>query len=151
MNHQLFRLDPAMPVSAYKTYQVTAPLSTHFRRATCAEVDCPHYVHGWQTTIDERTELGQEQAHYIRNGARRQYTEDRNQAPGLTVFTFEAGQTCFAGDQHHVPLDRPALYVVRDGDWRGNPTGNIARRRPDEWVDDFAAHQDKLATELEKG
>ena len=36
------------------------------------------------------------------------------------VFTFEAGQQCFT--QHHVP-DRPQFFVVRDGDWRGNPTG----------------------------
>jgi hypothetical protein len=144
-----FRLDPAMPVTAYKTYQVAAPLATHYRTARCEEVDCGQQANGWASPIDESTDLGKQQAWYIRNQSGRRYRENRNLLPGLTVFEFEPGQQCFA--EHHVPLDRPALYVVRDGDWRGNPTGRTARRRPDDWVDDFATHQDKLKTELEKG
>ena len=70
---------------------------------------------------------------------------------GLTEFTFEAGQTCFV--EHRVPLEREPLYVVRDGDWRGNPRGTAPRihTRPDDWVDDFAEHQQRLADRFEQG
>lgn len=143
--------EPKLPVTAYKTYEIAAPRSTHFRAATCAEADCRYHVNGWQTAVDESTDLGKQQAYYIRNQSGRRYSEDRNLTPGLTLFTFEPGQTCFAADRHVVPLDRPALFLVRGGDWRGNPTGELVRRSADDWVDDFATHQDKLATELQKG
>jgi hypothetical protein len=143
------RLDPAMPAGSYKTYQLSAPRSTHFRPATCADVDCEAYLFGWQTTIDESTDLGRRQADYIRHKSARHFIE--NQDGRLTVFTFEPGQTCFA--QHQVRLERPPLFIVRGGDWRGNPRGEQPRyhSRPEFWVEDFADHQAKLAEQLEKG
>ena len=70
---------------------------------------------------------------------------------GLTVFTFEPGQDCFA--QHRVPLERDPLFLVRGGDWRGNPTGLQPYRhhRGEDWVDDFADHQDRIARQIERG
>lgn len=143
-------LQPNMPPGAYKTYRIIAPVSTHYRPGTCAEADCPHYLNGWQSRIDESTELGQRQAHYIRRESGRRFAEHRDDA-GLTVFAFEAGQTCFGG-QHQVRLDRPELYVVQDGDWRGNPTGRV-RRHADarDWIDDFGEHQQTLAAQMERG
>lgn len=147
---QPMRIDPKLPVQAVKTYQILAPAQTHFRAATCAEVDCSNYLHGWASVIDESTELGKAQAHYIRNQSGRRFTEDRNHAPGMTLFVFEAGQTCFA--QHKARLDRPEIFLVRDGDWRGNPTGNRRQHtHADDWVDDFATNQQQLADQLEKG
>lgn len=144
------RIQPRLPVQAVKTYQVLTPVHTHFRAATCAEVDCPQHLHGWQTPIDESTELGQQQAWYIRNQSGRRYTENRDLLPGVTVFAFQAGQRCFA--QHKARLDRPELFLVRDGDWRGNPTGNKRQHtRPEDWVEDFATNQQQLADQLEKG
>lgn len=171
------RAQPVGPAAAYKTYQVTAPLSTHFRPATCAEVDCAAWRHGWRTVVDERTDLGMAQAAYIRaecvsaslpaspaGRARRRYTEHRDEhhlmdgtgltagsVTGLTTFEFAAGQPCFA--KHEVPLERPELYIVRGGDWRGNPRGTPARRHTtaEDWVEDFAEHQDRLRTALERG
>lgn len=145
-----FRIEPRMPAGMLKTYEISAPKSTHFRDATCAEVDCEYQREGWQSVIDESTELGRAQAHYIRNKSGRRFTEDRNHAPGVTVFRFEAGQTCF--NQHEKRLDRPELYIVRGGDHRGNPVGDHRQHASaGDWVDDFANHQDKLATELNKG
>jgi hypothetical protein len=143
-------IQPNMPVTAYKTYRILAPVSSHFRPGTCAEADCPHYLGGWQSIIDESTVQGQEQAHYIRKLSGRSFKERRNEI-GLTVFSFEAGQKCFGG-QHQVRLDRPELYVVQDGDWRGNPTGRV-RRHADaaDWVDDFGEHQQRLADLREEG
>lgn len=132
-----------------KTYGIVAPKATHFRPATCAEVDCPNYTGGWRTTVDESTELGQAQGHYIRNEAGRRYTEVREAS--MTTFTFEAGQTCFR--EHETRLDRPEIYVVRDGDFRGNPRGTAPRvhQDPQAWVDDFGEHQERLADRMGRG
>jgi hypothetical protein len=146
----MFRIDPALPVQAFKTFQISAPRSTHFRKATCAEADCPHYLEGWQSVIDERADLGQKQAYYIRKQSGRRFREERNE--GVTVFSFEPGQTCFASDDHLVRLDKPELYIVRDGDWRGNPTGRHRQHtRPGDWVNDFGEHQLRIAEQHERG
>ncbi|MFE2911243.1 hypothetical protein [Kitasatospora indigofera] len=145
----MIRIEPNMPVGAYKTYRIMSPQSTHFRPATCAEADCEHHLRGWQSTIDETTVLGQQQAHYIRKQSGRGFTEERLSA-SLTRFIFHAGQTCFAGG-HQVRLDRPEHYLVRAGDWRGNPTGQSQTLRAQDWVDDFGEHQQRLADQLERG
>lgn len=143
------RIDPALPVQAFQTYQVLAPAATHWRPATCADVDCAAHLHGWRSVIDESTELGQKQAHYIRRDSGRRFHEHRDEA-GLTVFEFEAGQSCFA--QHQARLDRPEHYLVRGGDWRGNPNGQVRRHASAaDWVDDFQQHQGRLADQIEKG
>lgn len=144
------RLPPALPAQHMKTYGLIAPQSTHFRDATCEEVNCPNLIHGWQTFVDEATDLGQRQAYAIRSLLRMNYTE----APGVaggTVFTFPPGQQCF--EQHRVPLEREPLYVVRDGDWRGNPRGTPVRQhdKPEHWVEDFGEHQDGIARVRERG
>lgn len=142
-----YRITPKLPAQSMKTYQIIAPATTHWRPATCEEVGCLNHRFGWQTVVDESIDLGQRQAHYIRNQSGRRYTEDRD-APGLTTFVFEAGQKCFA--PHQVRLDRPDIFLVKDGDFRGstNPRQHVG---PADWVDDFANHQQKLADEIEKG
>lgn len=134
------RFTPAGPAHAYKTYEIISPVSTHFRPGTCDEAGCLAQRHGWTTTVDESTDLGARQAHYIRSQSGRKFVEERGP---LTVFTFEAGQKCFA--THQIPLDRPELYVVRGGDWRGNPLGDVRHHRADTWTEDFAEHQDRIA------
>lgn len=145
------RIPPALPTHHMQSYQIVAPISTHFRSATCAEADCPPYLNGWRTTVDESTDLGQAQAHYIRRESRRKFVEHRDPA-GLTVFEFEAGQACFAADQHKVRIERPELFFRRGGDWRGNPTGErYQHHRPEFWVEDFAEHQQKIADRIQQG
>jgi len=153
------RLTPGLPAEQMKTYVALTPQATHFRPATCEEAGCPHHANGWKTVVDEATPLGSQQAAYIRSeclddarinrpdwGGRRRYRETRE--GDLTVFTFEAGQECFV--QHRVPLEREAVFLVRGGDWRGNPRGTPTRRhaRPEDWVEDFATHQQRLADRL---
>lgn len=140
------RVQPAGPAQAYRTYQVVAPVSTHFRPATCDEVTCPNQANGWRTIIDESTDLGKQQAHYVRNTSGRRYTETREAA--LTTFTFEAGQLCFR--EHQVRIDRPEIYIVKDGDWRRSQNPRQHANAGD-WVDDFRTHQDQLITRLERG
>lgn len=132
-----------------KTYKVLAPAETHWRPASCAEVACAHHLHGWETRVDETTMLGQSQAYFIRHDTRK-YTE-RHEPGGFTVFVFEAGQRCFT--PHQVRLAVQAHYLVTGGDWRGNPTGTPVRvhARPEDWVEDFAEHQQQLAERLKRG
>lgn len=138
----LFRIQPAMGPESYTTYAIQAPRSTHQRKATCAEIECIHYRHGWLTVVDESSELGARQAGYIRATSGRRF-EEKSEG-GLTHFTFYAGQECFR--EHYVSLDREPQYVVIGGDWRGNPRGEPTRvhRTFDDWANDFGEHQDKL-------
>lgn len=144
----LFRIEPRMGAAAYKTYEIRSPLTTHFRPATCAEVDCPQYLNGWRTRIETLTP---ELLRAARNSGRH-YTVQQI-AQGESYLVFQAGQPCFAAARHQKRMDRPPLYLVRDGDHRGNPRGTKARlhQRPENWVEDFADHQQKLADEIKKG
>lgn len=167
---QPFRVDPALPAGAYKTYAVAAPLSTHFRPASCAEANCRAHKGGWLTAVDETTDLGQGQAHYIRAESGRRFVEFRGQnwrhlldadgeavgvemydQPGMTTFQFEPGQRCFG--RHQVPLDKPEIYTVRGGDWRGDPRGGrpYLHASHADWLDDFGNHQQRVADTAERG
>lgn len=143
-------IKPLGTVWQYKTFQIVTPLATHFRPATCDEVECSHYLNGWETSVDESTDLGQGQAHYVRKESGRRFSERRE--AGLTVFTFEAGQRCFQSYNHRTRLERPEIFISRDGDRRGNPTGRATKHtHPDHWVEEFAEHQDRIKTEIERG
>jgi hypothetical protein len=136
------RIEPAAPVTAYRTFAVTAPLATHFRRATCEEAGCAAFTNGWVTRVQNP-----EQADYIRRNSGRTFDE---REPG--VFVFAAGQVCFGASDHRVRIERGEHYLVRDGDWRGNPTGNVRRHTSSSlWVEEFAEHQDFLKTIKERG
>lgn len=138
------RLEPALPTGAMQTYQAAA-VSDKTVVAACQSVGCTAYQLGWDTVVDEETMLGQRQAAYIRQSAGRSFRELRTEA-GLTVFRFDAYQRCFADHE-----TRPAVYLVRGGDHRAN-TGLIRKHvDPDDWVEDFAEHQDRLADRLRQG
>lgn len=140
------RIEPQGPPEAYKSYQILAPPQTHFRPATCEEVRCAAHLRGWVTKLDEGTDMGRQLAHYVRNDSGRRYTEKRN-GP-ITTFTFIGGQQCFR--RHQLRLDRPALFVVRDGDYRRS-TNRRVHASAEDWVDDFATHQDHIAGLRQKG
>jgi len=133
-----------------RTYQILRPTATHWRAATCAEVDCPNYLNGWRTVVGEASDLGRRQAEYIRERSGRRFAETR-EVPDAVTFTFEAGQPCFAG--HRLPVGRPELYVVRDGDWRGNPSGTRPRvhTRAEDWVEDMSETLDAVRARVERG
>ena len=111
-----------------KNYQLLRPLQTHWREATCKEVDCPHWLMGWETYIDEGEGLGQMQAAYIRHESGRHFTERRDEA-GLTVFTFPQGQRCFRSN-HRLPLDRMAIPRI-------GQEGQVRTVEGDVWLNDF--------------
>jgi hypothetical protein len=142
-----------LPVTATKTYELRAPVRSHFRKATCKEIDCPAYLYGWATTVlagsdDESTVL--KAASGVVDGLRRYWTR-QPEAGGFVRYVFLAGQACFAASSHVVTLEREPLYVVRGGDWRAD-TGLIRQHTAGEfWVEDFAENQGRLATHIERG
>lgn len=146
----MFRLDPQMPAQNYKTYELRAPVSTHYKDVTCIQANCTAMANGWTSLINEATELGKKQAHYIRRNSKREFTEERTK-DGLTKFTFSAGQKCF--ETHKDKLNRPPLLFVKGGDWRGNPRGTrpFQHKNAEDWIEDFSEHQDRLKTRLEQG
>lgn len=142
------RVRPKMSPGAYRSFEVRSPLATHYRNATCREVECQHYLGGWTSPIDVATEQGRKWAVAIRRSGRR-YTYE--QSGTIVTFRFSPGQICFQAP-HKVPVGRPELYVVRDGDWRGNPTGRRdVVTRPSEFVERMAENLDVLNSALRQG
>lgn len=156
IRQQLNRARPAAPVTALQTFAIHSP---HDRTvvAACSQVGCRAWAEGWETVCDERVDApyelpsgqrvgGSVQAAYIRQRSGRTFRE-LTTSEGLTVFRFEPGQRCFA--EHRTS---PELYVVRDGDWRGNPTGRSrTHQRPGDWVEHFGENQQRAAARRAKG
>lgn len=142
------RLPITGPPQAYDTFRIRAPITSHYRPATCAEVNCPHWANGWATAVDTTSELGQDQADYIRHRSGRHYTESRP-GPGLIRFEFPAGQTCFRSADHVVALERDPVFVRHHGVPHIRVAATRQFDRADQWVEEFADHQQRLATERE--
>ena len=153
------RIAPVGPVQAYKTYSVTSPVATHWQQVSCKQADCQGHREGWLSLIDEATDLGRKQAHYIRKESGRHFTEMRSEdaalhlkreeiPPHLTAFIFPPGQSCF--EPHYEPLERPAIHTVRGGDWRGTVSEPHVMR-PQDWIENFGEHQQKLSRAVQRG
>jgi hypothetical protein len=136
-----------LPPSSYKTYQIAAPISTHWRPASCAEVECPNYLHGWKVRADV---LDEKMIHTATHSGRKFVWQRLSELENWLVY--EAGQPCFQAAVHRVRVDRPELYIVREGDRRGNPrsTGPVQLSSVN-WVDDFSEHQASIAGAVERG
>ena len=115
-------------------YTVSKPRSTHRRPATCEEVNCKTMANGWQVKLNHADARTPGLVRMIENSGRR-FTVVRES--GVTTYLFESGQRCFRS--HSVDLDRPAIYLVRQG---ARPVRRHAN--PEDWVDDFSTHLDKL-------
>lgn len=150
-----------------KTYTMLRPVETHYQFVSCETADCDQHRDGWATFVDESTSEGMEQAYYIRNGSGRKFTEARGvKVPSidgaaqftlaitddgpLTVFSFEAGQKCF---QSHRELleDKEPIGLVFDGVWNEKRGLTRQHQSMDDWVDDMAEHQDKIADLVARG
>lgn len=144
------RIAPGVGAEHYQTFQISAPKSTHTRRATCGEVECQQYLRGWRMRLDLNTELGQKQAYYIKHHSGRSF-EITGQENGMVDLEFRGQQDCF--QEHRVPNDRPEIYRVKGGDFRGNPLRTLTRvhKKPEFWVEEFAENQQKIADAVKKG
>jgi hypothetical protein len=140
MTRPLIRPEPGLPVDAMQTHHILAPVSTHWRKATCEEVGCLAYRNGWVLPLDGLDDGDIWQA----RNAGRAYTQQTNE-DGKVFLHFEAGQPCFRASTHQTRVDRPELFVVRNGDWRGTDTTPPIRfSGADAWRDHLGTHLDKF-------
>ena len=135
--------DPRMPVEAYQTFSVKSRPDKRVR-TVCERVGCAAWRSGWESVIDESTQLGQQQAAFIR-GSRRTFKEQRT-AVGLTVFRFEPYQRCFEDHQ-----TMPEKYVVQRGDHRARVGGLRVHKRASDWVEHVQQQMGLLLDERDKG
>lgn len=143
------RIEPAGPAGAYETFQIKTPRGPEFERpATCQDVECPAWANGWITRVPATDDM----LARLRESGRAWASVDQD--GGEWVFTFPPGTECFASSTHRktVSPELPQLFVVRDGDWRGNPTGRTRiHTRPEDWVEDFQEHTEAVRERIEKG
>lgn len=150
----VFRIQPVRDVTLMQTYGLSAPQATHYRRASCREVDCPNYANGWISGFDVTDAEQARACKIVREHSGRLFTvKEIRGTSGLierVLLTFGPGQECFL--PHRVPLEREPAYFLRDGDWRGNPTGRkIVFSSATSFVDDFGEHQERIKTLIERG
>jgi hypothetical protein len=143
------RIEPEGLPQQYKTYSALFPVQTHYRRATCEEIDCLAYLNGWSTTVDISTQLGQKQYDFVTHDRERTFMTEKS-GLSLVKFTFAPGQPCFDRANHKVQLERPGRFVVRQGDFRQYGKARV-HVRPEDWVEDFAEHQSKIQKIHERG
>lgn len=149
----LTRIMPKGPAHLYRTYSVEAP-PWHWKPAGCAEADCANRRHGWRIHVQTVAGLanGDLLLRDIKASGKRYRVVD--EGPGKTYWEFEAGQTCFDGDlmRHKIRIGRPELFLVKGGDWRGNPRGEQTQiLTPENWVDSIQNLRDKLMTRHARG
>ena len=144
------RIAPAVGAEHMQTFAIQAPTETHWRRATCEEVACDQAARGWRMVLDLQTEMGMRQARYIKHHSGRRY-EIAEQRDGLVTLVFAGGQECF--QEHRVRIDRPEKYLVKGGDFRGNPRGQKTRvhTKPEFWIEEFQENSDQLNQLKERG
>jgi hypothetical protein len=123
------------------------PALDYWRRATCAEVECPGWTHGFALRIDENTTLGQAQAAYLRADTSRRRAREYRDELGLTVFEYAPGQRCTsdADDEHRVPVEREPLFILRD------PIRGRRQVGSTQWVDVLHENVDRFATLRARG
>lgn len=141
MSRPLNRPKPGLPAEMMKTHAIIAPMSTHWRRASCEEVQCEAYLKGWGVP----TKGLDEQDIALLRGCGRKFSEIEIK-DGETHFWFEPGQSCLRASTHRTRLDKPEIFVVRDGDWRGNPRGTdpMIMSGADAWADSLHTNLEQI-------
>lgn len=134
----LNRPQPKLEVAKMVTYAVKSPRSTHTRPGTCEEFRCKAFARGFTITLPADSDRIAHAKQFVRgelDGIKRSFRLERDGT--LVHLRFPKGTPCTRATRHRVSLNRPELYVVRGGDWRGN-TGVIRRHKvADHWVEDF--------------
>lgn len=145
------RITPQLPAHSMKTFEVRQPIETHFRNVSCDEAQCSHKANGWITGFDLSQPGRFDAANTYGKIATKLGRKFKVAKVGDNVtFTFEPGQECLEG--HRVALDRPPLFIVRGGDWRGNPRREVTMHKTGaDFEDDWRNSQDKIFNVIERG
>lgn len=145
------RAQPLMATQNYRTFAIRSPLSTHHRRATCVEVECPDYQNGWYLKLEGLPE----ELRYIATHSGKRYTQGEVMLPTGEVFQaliFEAGQACFNAPTHTVPLGRPEFFFAGRGDYRSFSHRKAQQfDKAEHFVESFEEHLAAIRREIERG
>jgi hypothetical protein len=142
-------LNPRMPTHAYKTFNIAAPVNTHFRPATCEEIDCPAYLNGWTY---RKTDLIAANLYDLVTHAGKRYREQALDEGGELFLVFEPGQICFQAKSHRISLERPQFFFSGRGDHRSySPKRAYQYVDGAEWSEAFAEHQEILNRVAQEG
>lgn len=112
-----------------QNFRIALPPKTHRIAATCAEVDCDHYLNGWQT----RVAVNSPQEIYIRKKSGRRWRL-RETGESFLTFEFEAGQRCFR--EHDRLSGRPPWYIYETAHGK-------QMHRPEDWMEHAHEEIDK--------
>jgi len=146
--------NPRLGPARLRTFAILAPTATHWRPASCAEAGCDRYRNGYEIRIDASSPdpLTVARLVYLRSrkhGVRME--EYRAERSDWVVFRVPPGERVFGHEgQHRIRVDRPELFAVHDpaaGTYLHRGRANGA----DDWQDQFANHQDQLATRVSQG
>lgn len=125
----------------YQTFKMSSPMGTHYRRATCHEVNCHAYMNGWALQIEELSEEDLYTATHAGKRFRRVHF-----GPGVNFLMFEAGQLCFLADTHRIKLDRPQNFFTCKGDRTVFRHQDARAMRDVDWMDDLLTKTDAIIT-----
>lgn len=143
MSRPLNRIVPKAPARAFKTYGMHI---TEREPVSCEAVDCPHWMNGYGIVVlPDSPDIGLIEAACRGevDGRQRRHDAPQRQPDGFIRYWFPPGQPCFKASTHSIPV--AARYTLRDGDWRGNPSGRIVTTGDARtWIDDFGEHQQRV-------
>jgi|SRR5690242_9178410 len=134
----------------HKTYRVKAPLATHWEPyppqqqadgTACLNSGCAPYRTGWQL----RWESLDEQQRYDATHCGRPY-QFLEVSATEHLLDYPPGTPCFRASTHRRRIDKPEIFVVRDG-----MSAPRIHTRPEDWVDDLQNHTDRVQTARERG
>ena len=111
-------------------FEANWPSRTHWRKATCREVNCSHYMNGWVT----RVAPGSPQDLYIRADTERHHKLERGEE--FNFYTFEPGQRCYRSGQHRIKLDR-GPWLTKNSLTRHSSYSEQFAMEPERWTDEF--------------
>lgn len=140
---RLNRIVPKAPTRLFKTYGMRI---IEREPVSCELAECPRWPTGWAAVVlansqDEATIEAACRGEI--DGIRRRWESATVQPDGFVRYVFPPGQPCFRASTHSIPLT--ARYTLRDGDWRGNPSGRIVTtNNAQTWIDDFGEHQQRI-------
>ncbi len=140
---RLNRVTPKAPAQVFKTYGMHV---IEREPTSCEAAECDGYLKGWFTTVlSDSPDMGVIEAACRGevDGYRRRHDAPEIQPDGFVRYWFPPGQPCFRASTHSIPVT--ARYTLRDGDWRGNPSGrSISTPNAQTWLDDFGEHQQRI-------
>lgn len=123
------------------SFQAAAPLATHWRAATCQEVDCEAYLLGFKLVLDEKFHAGSIDA--LRTLKHGRHFEERHETEGWIEFHFPPGQQCFKRHITGAGRDPIMLHGIN---------GNVRRHvRALDWHEDMNETSYQIAELWKRG